>query len=82
MAAISAEIYTHLARGILPLRANSMAAIRSEAIDQRRGLLAELERGSRSWSAPAACWRHVKSARPRLRRSWRRSGRTSRHSVV
>jgi hypothetical protein len=44
MAQISAEIYAHLARGILPLRADSVAAIRPEAIDQRREFLAELER--------------------------------------
>ena len=43
MAAISAEICAHLARGILPLCADSVAAIRLEAIDQRREFLAELE---------------------------------------
>ena len=44
MAAISAEICAHLARGILPLCAQSVAAIRVEQIEQRREFLAELER--------------------------------------
>jgi hypothetical protein len=44
MAAISAEIYAHLAKGILPLCAESVAAIRVEQIEQRREFLAELER--------------------------------------
>jgi hypothetical protein len=44
MAAISAEICAHLARGILPLCADSVAAIRVEQIEQRREFLAELER--------------------------------------
>jgi len=44
MAAISAEIYAHLARGILPTCAEATAAIRLEAIDQRREFLIELER--------------------------------------
>jgi hypothetical protein len=44
MARISAEIYAHLAHGILPLCAHATAAIRLEAIEQRREFLAELER--------------------------------------
>jgi hypothetical protein len=44
MAAISVEIYAHLAHGILPLCAAAAAAIRLEAIEQRREFLAELER--------------------------------------
>jgi hypothetical protein len=44
MARISAEIYAHLARGILPMCAESVASIRLEAIEQRRELLGELER--------------------------------------
>ena len=43
-ATISAEIYAHLARSILPLCADSVAAIRLEAIEQRREFLTELER--------------------------------------
>jgi hypothetical protein len=43
MAQISAEIYAHLARGILPMCAEATAAIRLEAIDQRREFLVELE---------------------------------------
>ena len=43
-ATISAEIYAHLARGILPMCAEATAAIRLEAIEQRREFLAELER--------------------------------------
>jgi len=38
---ISVEIYAHLSRGTLPVCADSVAAIRLEAIEQRRGLLAE-----------------------------------------
>jgi HK97 family phage portal protein len=44
MARISAEIYAHLARGILPMCAESVASIRLEAIEQRREFLGELER--------------------------------------
>jgi HK97 family phage portal protein len=44
MAQISAEIYAHLARGILPMCAEATAAIRLEAIEQRREFLAEVER--------------------------------------
>ena len=44
MARVSAEIYAHLARGILPMCAESVASIRLEAIEQRREFLAELER--------------------------------------
>jgi hypothetical protein len=44
MAAISAEIYAHLAHGILPMCAEATAAIRLEQIEQRREFLAELER--------------------------------------
>jgi HK97 family phage portal protein len=43
-ARISAEIYAHLARGILPMCAESVASIRLEAIEQRREFLVELER--------------------------------------
>jgi hypothetical protein len=35
------EIYAHLSRGTLPVCADSIAAIRVEAIEQRRGFLAE-----------------------------------------
>ena len=44
MAAISAEIYAHLAHGILPLCADSVVAIRVEQIEQRREFVSELER--------------------------------------
>jgi hypothetical protein len=44
MAAISAEICAYLARGILPLCADSVAAIRVEQIEQRREFVSELER--------------------------------------
>jgi len=43
-ATISAEIYAHVACGILPVCAEATAAIRLEAIEQRREFLAELER--------------------------------------
>jgi hypothetical protein len=35
------EIYAHLSRGTLPVCADSVAAIGIEAIEQRRGFLAE-----------------------------------------
>jgi hypothetical protein len=44
MAAISAEICAHPARGILPLCADSVAAIRVEQIEQRWEFVSELER--------------------------------------
>jgi HK97 family phage portal protein len=44
MARISAEIYSHLAHGLLPMCAEATASIRLEAIEQRREFLAELER--------------------------------------
>jgi hypothetical protein len=44
MAAISAETYAHLSRGILPMCTDAVAAIRVEQIEQRREFLSELER--------------------------------------
>ena len=43
-ATISAEIYAHVACGILPVCAEATAAIRLEAIEQRREFVSELER--------------------------------------
>ena len=70
---ISVEIYDHLSRGTPPVCADSVAAIRVEAIEQRRGFLAE---PAGSTERAGACWQSAGSARPRPRRpkSWRRSG--------
>jgi HK97 family phage portal protein len=42
-AQISAEIYAHLTRGIMPLCSNAIASLQVEQLEQRRAFLVELE---------------------------------------